>query len=83
MKISKLLKLKGSINIQLRVTNRGPVLFEINPRFSSTVGFRDKLGFKDLLWSMQLKLEEKVEKYTKPKKGTKFFRGLEKHIIKE
>lgn len=83
VKISKLLKLQGSINIQLRVTNRGPVLFEINPRFSSTVGFRDKLGFKDLLWSMQLKLEEKVDKYTKPKKGTKFSRGVEKHIIKE
>jgi carbamoyl-phosphate synthase large subunit len=47
------------------------------------VGFRDKLGFKDLLWSMQLKLEEKVEKYTKPKKGTKFFRGVEEYIIKE
>ena len=82
MKISKLLKLKGSINIQLRVTNRGPVLFEINPRFSGTVGFRDKLGFKDLLWSMQLKLEGEVEKYTKPKKGTKIFRGLEEYIIK-
>jgi carbamoyl-phosphate synthase large subunit len=82
VKISKLLKLKGSINIQLRVTNRGPVLFEINPRFSGTVGFRDKLGFKDLLWSMQLKLEGEVEKYTKPKKGTKIFRGVEEYIIK-
>ncbi len=81
VKISKLLKLQGSINLQLRVTSRGPVLFEINPRFSSTVAFRDKLGFNDLLWSIQLKLDGKVEKYTKPKKGTKIFRGVDEYII--
>uniref|UniRef100_UPI00404719D6 ATP-grasp domain-containing protein n=1 Tax=Flavobacterium sp. TaxID=239 RepID=UPI00404719D6 len=34
------LNLIGSINIQLRLTSKGPVVFEINPRFSSTVRFR-------------------------------------------
>ncbi|SVD60874.1 uncharacterized protein METZ01_LOCUS413728, partial [marine metagenome] len=28
--------LRGSINVQLRITEKGPMVFEINPRFSST-----------------------------------------------
>lgn len=42
----------GSINIQFRMTDRGPIIFEINPRFSSTLVFRHKLGFKDIEWSI-------------------------------
>lgn len=80
-KIAKLLKLQGSINLQLRVTNRGPVLFEINPRFSSTVVFRDKLGFRDLIWSIQFRFGDKVEKYTKPRDGTKIYRGVAEYIL--
>lgn len=52
-KIAIGLQLRGSINIQLRMSDRGPLVFEINPRFSSTVGFRHKLGFKDVLWSLE------------------------------
>jgi carbamoyl-phosphate synthase large subunit len=44
--------LQGSINIQLRITSNGPKIFEINPRFSSTVLMRHRLGFCDLLWSL-------------------------------
>jgi carbamoyl-phosphate synthase large subunit len=44
--------LRGSINIQLRMTNYGPRVFEINPRFSSTVLMRHRLGFCDLLWAI-------------------------------
>ena len=29
------------------------MVFEINPRFSSTVGMRHKVGFSDLIWSIQ------------------------------
>jgi carbamoyl-phosphate synthase large subunit len=79
--ISKALKLKGSINFQLRMTDRGPVLFEINPRFSSTVVFRDKLGFSDLIWSVQLMSKNKISKYIKPKNGTKVYRGINEYII--
>jgi len=46
------MNLFGSINIQLRLTSKGPMIFEINPRFSSTVLMRHKLGFSDLLWSL-------------------------------
>jgi carbamoyl-phosphate synthase large subunit len=51
--IAEGLELQGSINVQLRLTPRGPVAFEINPRFSGTVVFRHQLGFEDFLWSLQ------------------------------
>ena len=46
------LNLHGAINIQLRLTSLGPRVFEINPRFSSTVLMRHRLGFCDLLWAL-------------------------------
>jgi carbamoyl-phosphate synthase large subunit len=48
------LHFKGSLNVQFRLTDRGCVAFEINPRFSSTVYFRHCFGFKDVLWTMDL-----------------------------
>jgi carbamoyl-phosphate synthase large subunit len=46
------MNLYGSINIQLRLTDKGPRIFEINPRFSSTVLMRHRIGFCDLLWAI-------------------------------
>ncbi len=51
-KIAKGIELRGSMNIQLILTDSGPRIFEINPRFSSTVLMRHKLGFCDFLWSL-------------------------------
>lgn len=52
--IADSLELQGSINIQLRYVDKvGPMVFEINPRFSSTVGMRHKIGFSDLIWSIE------------------------------
>lgn len=54
VKIAESVNLFGSINIQLRlVQGLGPMVFEINPRFSSTVGMRHLVGFKDLVWSIE------------------------------
>lgn len=50
--LAEKLALVGSINVQLRRTERGPVVFEINPRFSSTVVFRHLLGFTDVAWTI-------------------------------
>lgn len=47
------LNLRGSMNIQLRMTVSGPRVFEINPRFSSTVLMRHRIGFSDVTWSLQ------------------------------
>ena len=45
--------LEGAINVQLRVTDDGPSIFEINPRFSSTVMMRHLIGFSDLVWMIE------------------------------
>lgn len=54
--VAKELHLIGSMNIQLRITNNGPRIFEINPRFSSTVYMRFLIGFNDVLWSINDRL---------------------------
>ena len=51
--VAERLNLIGSMNIQLRLTAFGPRVFEINPRFSSTIYMRHKLGFEDLVWSIK------------------------------
>jgi carbamoyl-phosphate synthase large subunit len=38
----------GPCNVQLRVTERGPVTFEINPRFSGGVSMRAHFGFNEV-----------------------------------
>lgn len=51
-RIAEALNLTGPINVQLRLTEQGPRIFEINPRFSSTLYLRHILGFQDLLWAI-------------------------------
>ncbi len=51
-KIAIGLNLKGSMNIQLRLTDKGPRVFEINPRYSSTVVIRHRCGFQDVIWAL-------------------------------
>lgn len=81
-RLAELLDLQGSINPQLRLTERGPVIFEINPRFSSTVMFRHLLGFKDLLWSINEIAGKAIEDYMPPQVGTRFYRASQEVILK-
>lgn len=73
--------LDGVMNIQLRLTDDGPMIFEINPRLSSTLVFRHMLGFKDLEWWILSKIGKPVTPYDKPQKGTLFYRGIQELII--
>lgn len=50
--IAQGLELRGSMNVQLRLTEAGPRVFEINPRFSSTVAMRHLVGFSDVAWTL-------------------------------
>ncbi|HYD79822.1 MAG TPA: ATP-grasp domain-containing protein [Paucimonas sp.] len=50
--IAEGLDLRGSMNVQLRLTDDGPRVFEINPRFSSTTLMRHRLGFSDAVWAL-------------------------------
>jgi carbamoyl-phosphate synthase large subunit len=52
-RIAEGLDLRGSMNVQLRLTDQGPRVFEINPRFSSTVMMRHRMGFSDVLWAIE------------------------------
>jgi carbamoyl-phosphate synthase large subunit len=52
-RIAEGLDLRGSMNVQLRITDQGPRVFEINPRFSSTVLMRHRMGFSDVLWAIE------------------------------
>ena len=53
VRVAEGLALHGAINAQLRITASGVRNFEINPRFSSTVLIRHRLGFRDVEWSLQ------------------------------
>lgn len=74
------LNLIGSINVQLRILDKIPIIFEINPRFSSTVLFRHLFGFEDLIWSVQDRLGIDISSYTGIKKGRKFYKGFNEYI---
>ena len=82
-KIAESFDLEGVMNIQLRLTDTGPVMFEINPRLSSTLVFRDLLGFKDLEWWILSSIGKPIPSYIKPKKGTLFYRGTSELIIEQ
>jgi carbamoyl-phosphate synthase large subunit len=80
-RIAEGLNLSGSINVQLRMTERGPVAFEINARFSSTVVFRHLMGFEDLIWSLQALKGVPISPFSHPTPGTKFYRGALEYIL--
>ncbi|MAJ90990.1 MAG: hypothetical protein CMF40_02250 [Legionellales bacterium] len=79
--IVNIFKIHGCFNIQLRLTKQGPLLFEINPRLSSTLVFRDKLGFMDLRWWICDKLGLEAPSYKRPKIKTKIYRGNIEYIV--
>ena len=72
--VAEALDLEGAINIQLRMDGGVPHVFEINPRLSSTVGFRHRLGFHDALWAIQQRLGLPVSGYEAPPAGTRIER---------
>lgn len=78
--VAKKLNLVGSINIQLRLTSKGPVIFEINPRFSSTVRFRDLLGFKDIQWSIEDMIGLPLSDYKETSIGKKIYKGFNEFV---
>jgi carbamoyl-phosphate synthase large subunit len=80
-KIAENLQLSGSINVQLRLTDKGPVVFEINPRFSSTVLFRHLVGFTDLIWALEEFKGGSAGDYTPPPEGTKIYKGFQEYVI--
>ena len=79
-KLANKLDLVGSINVQLRITENTPMVFEINPRFSSTVLYRHLFGFEDLIWSIEDALGYKLSDNRKNATGRRFYKGFEEYI---
>jgi len=59
-------ELEGSINVQLRIGEIGPQIFEINPRFSSTVMMRHCIGFRDIEWTLLARQGKQLPAYENP-----------------
>lgn len=71
----------GCYNVQLRMTSIGPKVFEINPRLSSTLVFRDALGFSDFRWWLAELIGMEPTEYVDIPEGTKFYRGNAEYFI--
>lgn len=79
--ISEKLDLSGSINVQLRLSAENiPYIFEINPRFSSTVLFRHLIGYEDLIWAIKEYFNIDVKIDNEIKIGVKFYKGYNEYI---
>ncbi|MBG7612794.1 ATP-grasp domain-containing protein [Polaribacter sp. BAL334] len=74
------LNLEGSINVQLRISENEPKVFEINPRFSSTVLYRYLFGFEDVIWSIEDALGLQLSDTRQNSVGRKFYKGFSEYI---
>lgn len=76
------LKCIGPANVQLRLTDRGPVVFEINPRFSSSTSARPLFGYNDV--EMSIKAFVLNEPITRPViRDGRFYRMIQEVYIPE
>ncbi len=80
-KIARAIKGDFFINVQLRLREEIPYIFEINPRFSSTVMMRHKIGFQDLIWTLDRALGRPESPFLQPSEGTEIFRVSEECIV--
>lgn len=70
------------INVQLRLRDGIPYIFEINPRFSSTVMMRHKIGFEDFIWTLNNCMEKPAGAFKQPQEGTMIFRVSDECIVR-
>ena len=80
-KIAANLDLKGSINVQMRKRGDEYFVFEINPRISSTIGFRQMIGFNDVEWWIDLVLNNEINSFDVKYDKVIGIRGVEEKII--
>lgn len=71
LNFAKIIKLKGSINVQFKLIGGKLFIFDVNPRLSSTVLMRHQMGFEDCYWWITdfMKLKNQMKLYKKPKKN--------------
>lgn len=82
-KAAKAFDLKGSINIQMRKKDDEYYVFEINPRISSTIGFRMKIGFNDVAWWIDMFEGREVQRFICPEGKVYGVRTVEEKMFME
>lgn len=70
-----------ALNVQLRLTQDGPRIFEINPRISSTAMLRHRAGFEDLVWLIEARLGRPVPERFDPPVGLRVFRRFTEVVV--
>jgi carbamoyl-phosphate synthase large subunit len=78
--VTKKIKPNGPLNFQLCLTQKGPLIFEINPRFSGTTPFRALFGLNEVEYLLNA-LEGKKQKKIKINEGV-IIRYFEDYFIK-
>ena len=81
-KIAHMFDLRGSVNVQMRKRGEEYYVFEINPRISSTVGFRTMLGFNDVSWWLDMYEGNAVPQFEVPKEKVYGVRTVEEKVFK-
>jgi len=71
---------RAFINVQLRLFRGRPRVFEINPRFSSTVMMRHLAGFQDLVWILNV-LDGRPMQPAKARSGVTIVRLLREIVV--
>ena len=79
--VAKIFNLCGSINVQMRKQDEKYYVFEINPRISSTLGFRVQLGFNDAAWWLDSISGKSIPEYQYPDKPVYGVRTVEEKIF--
>jgi carbamoyl-phosphate synthase large subunit len=77
-RILKVLPVNGVCNFQMRLTGRGAVAFEINPRFSGSAAMRAYFGFNEVEASLRHFLLGEIPRNLKPRTGVavRFYQEL-------
>lgn len=69
-KLTLSIKPYGPINFQLRMTQKGPVVFEINTRFSGTTPIRSLFGINEVEATIKKLMNINMDTHYEEKKGT-------------
>lgn len=71
----------AAVNVQLRVQNGSPLVFEINPRLSGTTRMRHGIGFKDACWWVAARLHDAAPETYAPPVGTRVYRTYGEFVV--
>lgn len=79
--IANRLPTTAAVNVQLRVQDGNPLVFEVNPRLSGTTRMRHDIGFKDACWWVAAQLHDAEPEAFAPLIGTRVYRTYGELVV--